>query len=229
MWNFGNMVSDTTFCKAEPCFFILGKHKHLSTLRKTSFKQDVLMECIISFIFIAPIGFSVTLLNEADIKINDFLSPALLMLDFCIRFFFKGNPTVGILPYLCLPVKKQTLISYILISDFMSIWIWGCFFVYLFIFYQCGYFYTFVVGITFFVLLLLNNYSIFLIKTLMKGYSIFIFPFCLAAFVFIQLLFFATNQVVSLLIYSFLLFSVLFILNIVLKRDLYKELNNFAC
>jgi hypothetical protein len=31
------------------------------------------------------------------------------------------------------------------------------------------------------------------------------------------------------LIYSFLLFSVLFILNIVLKRDLYKELNNFAC
>jgi hypothetical protein len=151
-----------------------------------------------------------------------------------MKFFLKRNAANGILPYLCLPVKKQILISFILISEFISIWIWGYLFAYLFIFhkYLAPYgnsFYILIAWLTFFILLLFNNYSIYLIKILMKEYSILLFPVFLLVIPSIQRLIFIINPIVGLFLSCFLLFSIIIILNIVLKRDLYKELNNFTC
>jgi hypothetical protein len=63
----------------------------------------------------------------------------------------------------------------------------------------------------------------------LKEYAILIFPVSLVLFICIQGVILNFNPAIGLLISVFLLFSVVLILNIVLKRDLYKELNNFAC
>jgi hypothetical protein len=204
-------------------FSVLNKHKYLSITRKTSFKQDLIITCIICVLLILSFYHLVEFLDEKDFIGINFIFP-ILILDFCIRLIFKANPSVGILPYLCLPIKKQILISYILISDFTSIWIWGSMLVYSFILYQ----YDYIIFITFFMLILFNNYLIFFIKTLLKGYAILTFPIGLVI-ISIQYLFLNKNPFISLFVSVFLLFSVLIILNLALKHALYKELNNFAC
>jgi hypothetical protein len=177
----------------------------------------------------------IKLFSLLDIKIEKYILPLFLLMDFCIRFLFKGNSTTGIFSYLCLPIRKKILISYILISDFLSVWIWGCLFAYFFIFYQCSCFFAndqlsvLTTSIAFFIFILCNNYLVYLIKAFLKGFAILLFPVCLGLVVCIQLLFLNLNSIIGLIFSCILLFAIIIILRNILKYDLYKELNNFAC
>jgi hypothetical protein len=187
---------------------------------------------VIYVILMFSVSFFIQILNAYFISVINIIFPLTLIFDFCLRFLFKANPTAGILPYLCFPIKKQILISYILISELISVWIVGCLFIYFLIFYKCGFFIhstAFIAFTTFFIWMLFNNYFVFLIKTLLKEYSILLFAVCLAIFSCILFLFLNLESIIHLILSCFLLFSILLTLNIALKRDLYKELNNFAC
>jgi hypothetical protein len=200
--------------------------------RKQSFKQDLIIRAVILTGILLMIVYTLQFIHLCDLSIVNFIFPALLTVDFCLRFLFKSNQSVGILPYLCLPIKKRTLISYIVIADLLRLWIWGCFFIYLFVLHQSGYFsycnHVVLSCITLLIIVLCNNYLIYLIKTFMKGYDLFIFPFCLVVFVIIQFLLFNSNTVKILFLSCGLLVLVIAILNKMLVNNLYKELNEFA-
>jgi hypothetical protein len=213
-------------------FLTLSAHKWLSIARGNSFKQDLIVTFVAYVVVAFLIIYLIHFFNSQGFVINNIIPFASLIVDFCIRFLFKENPTSGILPYLFLPIKRQTLVTYILISDFLSIWVIGSFPVYLFILHQCNYSFYFIDilnFVTFFTLILFNNYSIFLIKVLMKEYALFLFPICLVVAIFIQSGVLILNTLSGLFIASSSLFFIATILNIELKRDLYNELNDFAC
>jgi hypothetical protein len=136
------------------------------------------------------------------------------------------------LPYLCSPIKKQILITYILFSDLTSIWVWGCFLLYPIILCKYSYFshcQNAVIACTaFLILLLVNNYLVYMIKALTKCYYLLLFPVCLAVYIFFQAYIFNMNQIILLFLSGVLLVVVIVILNKLLRRNLYKELNEFA-
>ena len=225
------------FCKVNNklrCYYLIfNEHKWLSIKRKQSFKQDLIITFII---FIALIFLTICVLKFLylfDFPMTDFIFPIILTTDFCLRFFFKSNQSVGILPYLCLPIKRQNLIAYILIADFLSGWIWGNLLVYLLILYQCDYFTPcnnpIIAWAILLATILCNNYMIYLIKAVLRGYSLLIFPVCLAVFIFTQFSFFNLHSMSVLVLSCIGLIFVVILLNKVLMHNLYKELNELAC
>jgi hypothetical protein len=211
---------------------IMKKHKWLSMKRQQSFKQDLIIRSVVLTGILFMIVYTLQFIRLCDLSIMNFIFSTLLTVDFCLRFLFKSNQSVSILPYLCLPIKKHTLISYIVIADLFRLWIWGCLLVYLFVLHQSGYFsycnHIVLSCITLLVIILCNNYLICLIKTFMKGYDLLIFPFCLIVFIIIQFLLFNSNPVKILFLFCFLLILVVIMLNTMLRNNLYKELNEFA-
>jgi hypothetical protein len=156
-----------------------------------------------------------------------FLVPAIIILDFSLRFFLKKNASVAIVPYLALPIPRKILILYIILSDLLSFWIWGCGLFYSLILYYCGIL-TFPTAITLLFFILLNNYLIALVKALTGGYAFLIYPVCL---VFILIMLFITNLLNPIFAFTILTFAVLSLtvtLFFTLQENLYKELNRIA-
>jgi hypothetical protein len=210
-------------------YCLLASHKYLSLIRKTSFKQNLFISATVYFILIFFISWFLMSSNFLSLINTDFLTLFILIFDFSIRFLFKQNQSVGILPYLCIPIPKQVLIFYILISELTRIWIWGCIFIYCLIFYQCSYLNvhrSFDI-IIFLVLVLFNNYIIYLFKISIRNYVLLLFPSGIIIIAIIQSLSFIMPSI-CLFISCLLLFILIIALNKVLKKDLYTELDEFA-
>jgi hypothetical protein len=148
-------------------------------------------------------------------------------LDFSLRFFLKKNASAAIFPYLTLPIPRKMLILYIILSDLLHFWIWGCGLIYNIILYYCGVL-TFWTAITVLFFILLNNYLIALAKVLIGGYAILTYPICLGFIVFILLI---TSLLNPVFVIPIIVFAILFLVTalfFILKENLYKELNRFA-
>jgi hypothetical protein len=208
---------------------ILNQHKWLSIKRQQSFKQDLIIRLVVLTVIVLIIVYALQFIRLCDLSIVNFIFSILLTTDFCLRFLFKSNQSVGILPYLCLPVKKRTLISYIVIADLLRLWIWGCLLIYLFVLHQSGYFsyckHVVLTSITLLIIVLCNNYIVYLIKIFMKGYDLLLFPFCLIFCIAIHFLLFNSHPVKILFLACVLLVLIITVLSKMLRDNLYKELN----
>jgi len=62
--------------------------------------------------------------GEYEYAIDTFNSIILCVfaVDFVIKFFFKSNQSMQIAPYLCLPVKRNTLFYFLLEKEFTNFW-----------------------------------------------------------------------------------------------------------
>lgn len=105
--------------------------------------------------------------------------PALLFLDFALRFIFQKPPTQEIKPYLLLPVKKSRLIDFLLLkpltSTFNLIWLFMLVpFAFLTIFQFYGIPGVFLYCFGFWLLALLNNYWYLLCITLINEKTIYL-------------------------------------------------------
>ena len=206
-------------------FRIFNKHKNLSLRRKSDDKQNRIITAgvMIVALFLFTSLF-VQFLKEDVEAFSMFVLPAIVLVDFSIRFFFKKNTSAAIVPYLTLPIPRKTLIFYMILSDLQSFWIWDCWLIAGIILYSCGVL-TFWTAITALFFILLNNYLIYFVKALMDGYAILTYPFCLG-FVLLLLLIFNPLFVISIL--SLIVLSLIAALFFVLQENLYKELNRIA-
>lgn len=105
--------------------------------------------------------------------------PTLLFLDFALRFIFQKPPTQEIKPYLLLPVKKSTLINFLLLkpltSTFNLIWLFMLVpFAFLTIFRFFGISGVFFYCFGFWLLALLNNYWYLLCITLINEKTLYL-------------------------------------------------------
>ena len=209
-------------------FLLLSKHKNLSLKRKSDYKRNLIISVVlIAFLMITLMSFLVTFPKEDFEHFLPFVLPAIIILDFSIRFFFKKNATMAILPYLILPIPRKTLILYLILSDLLHFWILGCGLIYSVILYYYG---VLMFGnvIILLVFILLNNYFATLIKTLIGGYTILIYPICLGFVLFILLIVSLLNPTFAIPIVVSVVFSLAVILFFTLKENLYKELNCIA-
>lgn len=209
-------------------FLLLNKHKNLSLKRELDYTKNLIIKTILIIFSI----FSLMLLFITSPKENfetfiTFCLPAIISLDFSLRFFLKKNPSTAILPYLTLPIPRKTLILYIILSDLSHFWIWGCWLIYSIILTYYGIL-TIWSSILMLCFIFLNNYSIYFIKTLIGSYSLFIYPICLG---FIFLMLFIVNLLNPVLAFTMLICTILFVgmaLFFLLRENLYTELNRTA-
>jgi hypothetical protein len=139
----------------------------------------------------------------------------------------KKNACAAIVPYLTLPIPRKTLIWYVIVSDLISFWIWGCGLIYGIILAYCGIL-TFWNVILLLMFILMNNYLTAFVKALTGGYALLIYPVCLL-FVFILLLFANLfNPVLKFMYLVLILHFFVRALFLALRRNLYKELNYIA-
>jgi hypothetical protein len=169
----------------------------------------------------------ITVSKEDFETLSVFLVPAIIMLDFSIRFFLKKNAGAAIIPYLTLPIPRKTLILYIILSDLPRFWIWGCGLIYSLVLYYCGVL-TFLTAITLLFFILLNNYLITFVKALMGEYALLIYPVCLGSILIILFITNLLNPIVVFTILTFAVLSLVMALFFTLKENLYKELNRIA-
>jgi hypothetical protein len=59
---------------------------------------------------------------ELAIDTFNFILPFFLAVDFTIKFFFKGNQSMKIAPYLTLPIRGRVLFNFLLRKEFTSFW-----------------------------------------------------------------------------------------------------------
>jgi hypothetical protein len=169
----------------------------------------------------------VTVSKEDFEAFSVFFVPATVVLDFSLRFFLKKNVSAAIFPYLTLPIPYKTLILYIILSDLLHFWIWGLGLIYGIILCYCGVL-TFWIAVIVLFFILLNNYLIALIKALIGGYAILIYPVCLGL---IFIILFITNLLNPIFTFTILAFAVLLLATVLffmLKENLHKELNRIA-
>jgi hypothetical protein len=169
----------------------------------------------------------VTLTKDDLETFSVFFVPAILILDFSIRFFLKKNADAAIVSYLTLPIPRKTLILYIILSDLAHFWIWGCWLIYSLILCYCGVL-TFLTAITILFFISLNNYLITLVKAWLGGYALLIYPVCLGFILTILLVLNLLNQIIVFTILTFAILSLVTALFFTLKENLYKELNRTA-
>jgi hypothetical protein len=173
------------------------------------------------------IALFVTVLKENFETFVVFFVPAIIVLDFSLRFFLKKNASAAIFSYLALPIPRKTLILYIILSDLLDFWIWGYGLIYGLILCYCGVL-TFWTAVTVLFFILLNNYLINLAKVWLGGYALVSYPVCLGL---ISIILFVTNLLNPIVVWVILTFAVLVLLTALfftLKENLYKELNRFA-
>jgi hypothetical protein len=209
-------------------FLLLNAHRNLSLKRKIDYKKNVVIAITLGFMLFVPSGALLVTLTKEDIEsLVNFVLPVIVVLDFSLRFFLKKNASAPIFPYLCLPIPKKTLILYIVLSDLQRFWLWGCWLIY------CGvllFFETLNVtnAIILLQILLINNYLITFIKSLIGGYAILTYPVCM---VFVLLILFTTNvlnPIFSIIFAACIVFSFAAAFYFTLKEFLYEELNHFA-
>lgn len=177
-------------------FLLLNKHKNLSLRRKLDYKRNLAVTAMMIVFSIMPmIVLSVTFSKEDMKTFSVFLLPAIIILDFSLRFFFKKNTRAAIIPYLTLPIPRKILILYIIMSDLPSFWIWGCMLIYSIILSYFGVL-TFWTTIILLFMVLINNYLIAFIKMLIGGYAVLTYPICLGC-IFALLLICFFKQTVS--------------------------------
>jgi hypothetical protein len=182
---------------------------------------------LIAFSALSLMMLFLTIPKEDFETLSVFLVPAIIILDFSIRFFLKKNVGAAIIPYLTLPIPRKTLILYIVLSDLPRFWIWGCWLIYSLILYYCGVL-TFLTAITLLFFILLNNYLIAWVKAWMGGYALLIYPICLGFIFTILLIVNLLNSIVAFTILIFAVLSLVTALFFTLKENLYKELNRVA-
>jgi hypothetical protein len=209
-------------------FLLLNKHKNLALKRKSDYKRNLIITAIL-------IGVSVMLLSSLFVTVSkedfeyfsDFAIPAIIILDFSLRFFLKKNASAVIIPYLTLPIPRKTLILYMILSDLPSFWIWGCGLIYGIILCYCGVL-TFWTTIILLFFILLNNYLTAFVKALIDGYAILSYPICLGFILVILLIIKILNPIFVVSTIAFAVFFLVVALLFTLKENLYEELNRCA-
>ncbi|MDR3226300.1 MAG: hypothetical protein LBT56_01330 [Prevotellaceae bacterium] len=187
---------------------------------------------IIAAVQIFTLIFSLCLLFVAMTKeeietLTPFLLPAIVVLDFSLRFFIKKNASAPIFSYLTLPIPRKALILYIVLSDLLRFWIWGCWLIYCGICWATG-FLTLLNIINLLIFILLNNYIIMSAKALIGVYAILIYPFCLGFNLALFLVCSITNPFITVFIVALAVFLLVAATFYTLKENLYKELNKSA-
>lgn len=112
----------------------LRSHQWKSFVRNPMFNQNLAirifsiimfsllaLELLLIGIMLDKILLGVGLYNNAVDTFNFFLI-FLFLADFVIKFFFKKNQSIQIIPYLTLPIKRQKLFNFLLCSEFNSFW-----------------------------------------------------------------------------------------------------------
>lgn len=171
--------------------------------------------------------FVINMIKEELGELSMYICPLLLTLDFSLRFFLKSSLTGGIFPYLCLPIRRRILFLYMIFSELLSVGIWGCLLIYGLFIYQSGAL-TLTTGITFFFLLLLNNYLVALVYALTTRFVWLLFPFALALNILIGLLVWISGSPYILFLSFSALCLVVTALYFALRQGLYKELNRVS-
>jgi len=209
-------------------FLLLNKHKNLSLKRKVDYKKNLLIIVLLIIFSIMFFLLFLAVFSKEDIEaFSIFLLPIIVIIDLSLRFFLKKNTSAVIISYLTLPIPCKTLISYIIFSDLLRFWIWGCGLIYSIILYYCNVI-TFLTVITLLLFVLLNNYLIVLIKALIEEYAILTYPIWLG-FIFVLLLITEfLNPVICISIFIFLIISIVTVLFLILKENLRNELNRIA-
>ena len=205
---------------------LLNKQKNLLLRRKSDYHRNI----IIAFVSIVLLVTSVILLfgmySKEDIEtFSVFFMPAIVVLDFSFRFFYKKNPGMEIVPYLTLPIPRNALILYLVLSDLLSFWIYGCGLVYGIILYYYGVL-TCWTAIMLMLLILMNNYLIVSLRVLIGDYAILIYPICLVFVLMMLLVVDLLNPVLVILIITSVVFFLILAMFCMLRENLYKELNN---
>jgi hypothetical protein len=172
-------------------------------------------------------GLFVAILKEDLEAFSAFFVPAIILLDFSLRFFLKKNASAAIFPYLTFPIPRKTLILYVILSDLLRFWIGGCWLIYSLISFYCGVL-TFLTATTLLFFILLNNYLINLVKVWLGGYALVSYPVCLGLIFIILFVTSLLNPIVAGVILTFAVLFLLTALFFTLKENLYKELNRIA-
>jgi len=207
-------------------FLLLYRHKNLSLRRETDYKKNLFITTLLIIFSAMPLVLLFITVSKDDIEtFSVFIIPIILVLDLSLRFL-KKNTKVAIFYYLTLPIPRKTLIFYIIMSDLLCFWTWGCALVYSIILSYFGIL-TFWTTITLLFMILLNNYLIFFVKALIDGYAILTYPICLGL-VFVILFFAVFNPIIAILITAIVLLALFVSLFFTLKENLYKELNHNA-
>jgi hypothetical protein len=209
-------------------FLILHKHKNLALKRKSDYKRNLIIAGVFVAFIIVVFSILFAPLSAEDLQyFSVFLLPAIIVLDFSLRFFLKENTSVAIVLYLTLPIPRKNLILYIILSDLLHLWIWGCVLIYSIILWYSGVL-TFGTAITLGLFILLNNYLIAFIKAFTGGYAILMYPIGIGLVVFLFLAINLLNPIVEFATIVIVLVSLIVALFFTLKENLYKELSCFA-
>ncbi|GHT09545.1 hypothetical protein FACS189426_08290 [Bacteroidia bacterium] len=209
-------------------FLLLNKHKNLSLKRKSDYKRNLIITAMLMVFSVMYLILLFVAVPKGDFEtLSVFLVPAIIILDFSLRFFLKKNADAAIVPYLTLPIPRKTLILYIILSDLPRFWIWGCGLIYCLILCYCGVL-TVLTTITLLFFILLNNYLIAFLKALMGGYALVVYPVCLGFIMVIMLVVNSLSQIFAITILTFAVLSLVIALFFTLKENLYKELNRIA-
>jgi hypothetical protein len=209
-------------------FLLLNKHKNLSIKRKSDYKRNLIITAMLIVFSVLPLMMMLVTFTKEDFEaFSIFWVPAIIILDFSIRFFLKKNVSAALFPYLTLPIPRKTLILYIILSDLSRFWIWGCWLIYSSILCYCGAL-TFQTAITLLFFILLNNYLIALVKALIGGYALIIYPICLGFILIMLFIIVSLNPIFACIILISVVLSLVTALFFTLKENLYQELNCIA-
>ena len=210
-------------------FLLLNKHKNLSLKRKPDYKRNLIITVLIIVFSIIPLLMMllVTDTKEDFETFSIFCIPVIIILDFSLRFFLKKNASAAIVPYLTLPISRKNLILYMILSDLLRFWIWGCTLIYGVILAYCGVL-TFWIAMTLLFFILLNNYLIVFVKALMGGYAILTYPVWLGLVLVVLLIDSLLSPVFMISIIVVIVLFLVATLFFTLERNLYKELNCIA-
>lgn len=112
----------------------LQQHQWKSVRRHPLFDQTLYVKAFTLFAIFVMLAYLMVLgffLDKICVGLSPYKDPAmalnsillyLFMIDFAIKFIVKGNKPAQLIPYLTLPVKKQTLFNFILFKEFISVW-----------------------------------------------------------------------------------------------------------
>ena len=159
-------------------FCLLNHHKSLSLKRKADYQRGIIIAVVVTLSLIMILRvILVAFSKDIFIEMSGSIIPILVIIDFSIRFFIKKNASSNIFPYLTLPIPRKVLLWNLVLSDWQSFWMLGCWGIYSIIIYFCGIFNVRNL-ITVLLFVVLNNYLAAFVKALTGGYSPLLFPVC---------------------------------------------------
>ena len=204
-------------------FILLNEHKTLQRQRRGS---KIGRWITVSF-FVSIFGGTYFMLEFFDpiSLVPQFTAPLLLILDFCLRSILVDHPKAQIFPYLCLPIKRNHLLLFMILSEVQTIWVWGCFPIYFLLLVQLGKI-TSISAANFLLFVILNHYISMLIHTLIMKYVILLFPIFLIGIVTLLWLYPIINPVVMWLLSILIILLIGKLLHSALKAQLYQEVTN---